>query len=64
MLWHSCSYKCCAGMSFLKNKTAGLQLKPIFIEKEALVLVFSWQLSGIFNNDVLTLNKLWQKALL
>ena len=28
-----------------------MQLKPIFIQKELPALVFSWQLSEIFNND-------------
>ena len=34
-----CKYKC------------SLELKPIFIQKEAPVQVFSWQLSKIFNNN-------------
>ena len=38
-------------MSFLINIVAGVQLKPIFIQKQAPALVFSWQLSEIFNND-------------
>ena len=41
----------CARVTFLINVIAGLQLKPIFIQKEFPALVFSWQLSEIFNNN-------------
>ena len=41
----------CARASFLINVVAGSQLKPIFIQKEIPVLVFSWQLSESFNNN-------------
>ena len=36
-------------MSFV---IAGHQFKRIFIQKETPALVFSWQLSEIFNNEV------------
>ena len=66
-LQNRCSYKCfltfakntCTWMSFL---IAGLQLNPIFIQKETLVLVLSWQpkfLRTTFFNALL--NKLWKK---
>ena len=35
----------------LINVVADLQLKPIFIQKEVLALVFFWQLPEIFNNN-------------
>ena len=34
-----------------------MQLNPIFIQKEVLALVFSWQLSDIFNNNFLKRKK-------
>ena len=43
--------------SFLINIVAGLQLKPIFIQKEIPALVFSRQLSEILATTFLTLNK-------
>ena len=36
------------GESFLINISCRMQLKPIFIQKEVPVLVFSWQLSEFF----------------
>ena len=39
------------GVSFLINISCGMPLKPIFIQKEVPTLVFSWQLSEIFNNN-------------
>ena len=51
----------CVGRSFLINIVAGLQFTLIFIQNEALALMFSWQLSEIFSNDAF--NKLWKKAL-
>ena len=38
-------------VSFLVNVAAGLQLKPIFIQKQVPALVFFWQLSEFFNNN-------------
>ena len=41
-----------------------MQLKPIFIQKEVPALVFSWQLSEIFNNNFFKERKkalLWEK---
>ena len=42
----------CARVSILINVVAGLQLKPIFIQKVVSALVFSWQLSEIFNSNI------------
>ena len=41
----------CAILSFLINVVASLQLKPIFIQKDVLPLVFSWQLSELSNDN-------------
>ena len=41
----------CGREFFLINLVGGLQLKPIFIQKGVPALVFSWQLSKIFNNN-------------
>ena len=41
-----------------------MQLKPIFIQKEVLALLFSWQLSEIFNDNFFKERKkalLWEK---
>ena len=55
------------GVSFLINISCGMQFKPIFIQKEVPTLVFSWQLSEIFNNNFFLKRKkslLQKKALL
>ena len=36
-------------MSFLINIVAGLQFKSIFTQKDDLAVLFSWQLSELFN---------------
>ena len=41
-----------------------MQLNPIFIQKEVPALVFSWQLSEIFNNNFLKGIIIRKKALL
>ena len=51
-------------MIFLINVVAGLQGKSIFIQKEAAVLVFSWQYLEFLKTTFLTLTKLWKNALL
>ena len=38
-------------LSFLINISCRMQLRSIFIQKEVPTLVFSWQLSEIFNNN-------------
>ena len=38
-------------MSFLGNIDAAGSLRLIFVQKEAPALLFSWQLSEIFNNN-------------
>ena len=49
---------------FFNKYSCCMQLKPIFIQKEVLALVFSWQLSEIFNNNFFKERKkalLWEK---
>ena len=49
---------------FFNKCSCCMQLKPIFIQKEVLALVFSWQLSEIFNNNFFKERKkalLWEK---
>ena len=44
------------------NIVADLEIKPIFIQKEAPALVFSWQLTESFNKDIFNTAP-WKKAL-
>ena len=49
---------------FFNKYSCRMQLKPIFIQKEVPALVFSWQLSEIFNNNFFKERKkalLWEK---